>query len=160
MSEALDDSSLASAISFTARTMQGFFEDRLKHHGLTAPRGKVLLFLSMHPEGAMQSTVTDYLRVENPTAVRIIDGLEVLGLVLRKPSPTDRRAKFLVLTETGQAVADEVRKIVIAIGPRLMAGITSEEEATASKVLSRMRSNLAEWEKAPRWAKQNQELTL
>lgn len=42
------------------------------------------------------------------TASRLSDRLSDAGLIVRKPSPTDRRSTLLELTATGQALLDEL----------------------------------------------------
>lgn len=100
---------LIASLARTSRALQTLFDAQLKEMGLTAARGRVLLFLAKdHPDGATQTGVTDFLRVENPTAVRILDGLETLGYIRRRQSAIDRRSKIIELTETGRPVAEEV----------------------------------------------------
>lgn len=60
------------------------------------------VFAQIDPEG---SRLTDLARGANmtPQAMgELVDELEGLGYVVRRPDPTDRRAKLIVLTERGQ----------------------------------------------------------
>ena len=60
------------------------------------------VFAQIDPEG---SRLTDLARGANmtPQAMgELVDELEVLGYVVRRPDPTDRRAKLIVLTQRGQ----------------------------------------------------------
>jgi DNA-binding MarR family transcriptional regulator len=61
------------------------------------------VFAQIRPEG---SRLTDLARGANmsPQAMgELVDELEQLGYVVRRPDPTDRRAKLIVLTAKGQA---------------------------------------------------------
>jgi DNA-binding MarR family transcriptional regulator len=61
------------------------------------------VFAQISPEG---SRLTDLARGANmsPQAMgELVDELEELGYVVRRPDPTDRRAKLIVLTAKGQA---------------------------------------------------------
>jgi DNA-binding MarR family transcriptional regulator len=61
------------------------------------------VFAQIRPEG---SRLTDLARGANmtPQAMgELIDELEVLGYVERRPDPNDRRAKLITLTERGHA---------------------------------------------------------
>ncbi|MGD7788535.1 MarR family winged helix-turn-helix transcriptional regulator [Propionibacteriaceae bacterium Y1700] len=51
-------------------------------------------------------------RVQPPSMTRIVDGLEKLGHVVRRPSDDDRRRSVVSLTESGRAVvlADRRRR--------------------------------------------------
>ena len=61
------------------------------------------VFAQISPEG---SRLTDLARGANmsPQAMgELVDELEELGYVVRRPDPTDRRAKLIVLTKKGHA---------------------------------------------------------
>jgi DNA-binding MarR family transcriptional regulator len=61
------------------------------------------VFAQIAPEG---SRLTELARRANmsPQAMgELVDELEQLGYVVRRPDPTDRRAKLITLTEKGQA---------------------------------------------------------
>jgi DNA-binding MarR family transcriptional regulator len=61
------------------------------------------VFAQIAPDG---SRLTDLARRANmsPQAMgELVDELEELGYVLRRPDPTDRRAKLIVLTKKGHA---------------------------------------------------------
>jgi DNA-binding MarR family transcriptional regulator len=61
------------------------------------------VFAQIAPDG---SRLTDLARRANmsPQAMgELVDELEELGYVVRRPDPTDRRAKLIVLTKKGQA---------------------------------------------------------
>ncbi|TNY37259.1 MarR family transcriptional regulator [Thermomonospora catenispora] len=53
--------------------------------------------------------LADRLSCDASNVTGIIDGLERRGLVVRRPSPTDRRVKHLVLTEEGERRRAELR---------------------------------------------------
>lgn len=60
------------------------------------------VFGQINPDG---SRLTDLARVANMTPQgmgQLIDELEDLGYVARRPDPTDRRAKLITLTESGR----------------------------------------------------------
>ena len=61
------------------------------------------VFAQIRPEG---SRLTDLARGANmtPQAMgELVDELEQLGYVVRRPDPSDRRAKLIVLTKKGHA---------------------------------------------------------
>jgi DNA-binding MarR family transcriptional regulator len=61
------------------------------------------VFAQITPEG---SRLTELARGANmtPQAMgELVDELEELGYVIRRPDPTDRRAKLIVLTKKGHA---------------------------------------------------------
>jgi DNA-binding MarR family transcriptional regulator len=61
------------------------------------------VFAQINPEG---SRLTELARGANMTPQAmggLVDELEALGYVERRPDPTDRRAKLIVLTDRGRA---------------------------------------------------------
>jgi DNA-binding MarR family transcriptional regulator len=62
----------------------------------------VLAVIGKNP-GLSQSQLCDALNIKRANLVAVIDHLELLGLVRRDPSATDRRSNELQLTEAGEA---------------------------------------------------------
>ncbi|MDB5588390.1 MAG: MarR family transcriptional regulator [Devosia sp.] len=134
-----------------ARELGTEFDAQLKGLGLTSARVRVLLLLARSDGGMTQASIADRLRVEPPTAVRILDGLEALGHIRRLPMPNDRRAKLVELTPTGEplarqagAVSDRLEQLLlddldpadIAATDRVLASLTAKIEALKSTGLS------------------------
>lgn len=62
-------------------------------------------------EGALQiGELAAYEQVRAPSMTRLVDHLEGRGLVRRGPSPTDRRACVVVLTEQGVGLLEANRR--------------------------------------------------
>lgn len=161
MTDLLRRQALIASVAETARAIQTLFDAQLREMGLTAARGRVLLFLAkQHPDGATQTDVTDYLRVENPTAVRILDGLETLGYIRRRPSETDRRAKIIELTETGCPVAQEVVREARRLYQGVLDDIPDTDIETTQRVLDIILNNIAAMGPTRRWAHAERESVL
>jgi len=161
MSDLPSKQSLIAALVGTARALQTLFDAQLREMGITAARGRVLWFLAKKlPQGATQSDVTDYLRVENPTAVRILDGLETLGHIRRRPSETDRRAKIIELTEAGRPIAEEVVRESRMLYRNVLDDISDEDLATTKRVLDTVLRNVNAMGPARRWAHADRESVL
>jgi DNA-binding MarR family transcriptional regulator len=79
------------------------FNDKLMEPHITPGQFGVLSLIASN-EGLSQSAVARTLGVERSTMVAVIDGLEKRGLVVRKPSPTDRRSNALELSAEGEKV--------------------------------------------------------
>lgn len=126
-----------------SRAMQTAFDNHLKDTGITAARGRVLLLLAKATGEVSQAEVTRYLRVEHPTAVRILDGLETQGIIKRLPSETDRRAKLIVLTDEGRPLADEVVKATEVFVNRLSVGLDTAEVEAGTAFLAKVHANIA-----------------
>jgi len=161
MNDLLLKQGLIASLARTARALQTLFDAQLKEMGLTAARGRVLLFLAKyHDGGATQTDVTDYLRVENPTAVRILDGLETLGYIRRRQSEVDRRAKIIELTEIGRPIADEVVRQSRHLYEGVLDDIPNADLETAQRVLDTILENVSTMGTARRWAHIQRESVL
>lgn len=55
--------------------------------------------------GMSQTTLTAQMGLSKQAVQQLLDQLEAQGLVRREPDPADRRAKRVILTETGAAAA-------------------------------------------------------
>lgn len=137
-----DYSNFITALAHTSRALTTAFDNYLKDSGITVARGRVLLFLLKLPQGASQAEVTKHLRVEHPTAVRILDGLESQSLIKRLPSEADRRAKVIVLTEQGRTVGEEIAAASEVFLERILVGMSKDELELGTKLLGRVLANI------------------
>ena len=122
-------------VSRVSRELSTGFDAQLKTLGLTSARARVMLLLARSPEGVSQASVTDFLGVEHPTAVRILDGLESLGHVRREPAPNDRRAKLIVLTDLGRPVSQQVEVMTQRLNAQLLDGLDQADVLTTDRIL-------------------------
>ena len=118
-----------------SRELSTGFDAQLKILGMTSARARVMLLLLRSPEGVSQAAVTDFLGVEHPTAVRILDGLEALGHIRREPAPNDRRAKLIVLTPLGRPVAAQVDVMTDRLNAQLLDGLDQADLDTTDRML-------------------------
>lgn len=130
-----DELDLLRTVSRLARELSASFDVHLRDMNLTSARARVLYFLLPLETGASQADVTNHLGVEHPTAVRILDGIETLGYIQRVPSPDDRRAKKIVLTTAGKAIAEKVSRLLIALNAQLIADVDAADLDVANRVL-------------------------
>src|SRR6266536_6441755 len=82
---------------------------------LGPPHANVFTFVP--PEGIQVSELTRLARVRKQSMAQVVEELERLGYVERRPDPWDRRARLVFLTERGQ----QVRPIAMAAGDRVRA---------------------------------------
>jgi MarR family transcriptional regulator for hemolysin len=82
------------------------------------------------------------LGVEGPTIVAMIDRLMNGGLVLRVPSPTDRRVKLIALTDAGLALYGKVKAEADVFRSSLLSDVEAAELRAATELLERLRERL------------------
>lgn len=138
-----DNRRLMRDVSQVGREISTIFDGHLRQHGLTLARARILLQLIKNDCATSQSSVTEHLQVEHPTAVRILDGLEALGYIARTQAPGDRRAKNVELTDTGRPLAERVVATIDGLNSVLLEGVDPGDAEIASSVLEILLANLA-----------------
>lgn len=93
-------------------------------------------------EGVNQATLADLVSVEPITICRMVDRLEALGLVERRPDPNDRRARLIHMTEAARPGLERMRSVAQALFAEALDGVTPEEEAILFRLLGRIHANL------------------
>lgn len=130
-------------IARTARTWRTKLDERLSPLGLTQARWLVLMHLSRMDGEALQKELAFMVGVEGPTLVRVLDGLERLGLVQRVGVEGDRRARRVCLTAKADSVISEITRIGIKLRGEALAGISDTELESFFRVLETILANLA-----------------
>ena len=68
----------------------------------------------------------------------LLDDLEGLGLLERRPNPQDRRSRHVILTDEGRAQLQRVRTELAAAEARLLAELSEEERPRFRELLARV----------------------
>src|ERR1700687_5985586 len=93
-----------------ARLLKRRFERNARGTGLTRSQWQVLVHLAQN-EGIHQGKLAELLDIEAITLGRIVDKLEILGLIERLPHPSDRRIWLLHLTDAARPKLAQLRKL-------------------------------------------------
>ncbi|MBS1167219.1 MAG: slyA 1 [Proteobacteria bacterium] len=109
--------------------------------GMSRAQWHVLAHVSKR-EGINQATLADLVGVEPITICRMVDRLEALGLVERRPDPNDRRARLIHMIEAARPGLERMRAVAQALFAEALDGITGEEEAVLARLLGRIHANL------------------
>jgi DNA-binding MarR family transcriptional regulator len=81
--------------------LETHFTELAAQHGLSAVQAKVLM--QLQPDGALtMRALAGQLQYDASNLTGVVDRLEEMGAVRRRPQPNDRRAKGVVLTAEGQ----------------------------------------------------------
>ena len=118
------------------------FEQRAQEMSLTLPTCKVLAYLERN-EGISQSKLADLTSIEPMAMVRILDHMEIEGLVERRPDPADRRARRLYLTPKSKPALDEIWRLAALTRSEAFAGISQAERNVFLDVLERLEGSLS-----------------
>ena len=129
------------ALASVSRQWKRRLDAQFRHLGLSQARWGVILELSRHQD-TTQIELARILGIEGATLVRLLDGLETMGLVERHPSPEDRRAKKLVLTEPAIVLLERMKLIAASNRSEILEEIPAEDLLTATNVLEQIATRL------------------
>lgn len=107
----------SAALHNTTRAWRQAIDRRLKDLGVSQAGWVTIATIAKSAMPLSQTELANRLGIEDPSVVSMLDRLVKAGLVIRIPSETDRRVKYVALTQDGDAlyakvrtVADEFRK--------------------------------------------------
>jgi len=128
-----------------ARLLRKRFEQsaRTSGLGLTRSQWQVLAHLAKN-EGIQQGALADLLEIEPITLVRLLDKLQELGLVERRPHATDRRIWLLFLKPSAGSVLAAMRSVGDLTRTEALAGVSDNDRERLMQTLTTMRGNLLE----------------
>ncbi|WP_028921308.1 MarR family winged helix-turn-helix transcriptional regulator [Pseudonocardia acaciae] len=130
--EAAAERELCGLVTGLSRQIADHVRERAATLGLTAPQATALRELA----GPMtMRELAERMSCEPSNATFVIDRLENQGLLERRPHPTDRRAKRLVLTAKGTALRERLLELLVQESP--LAGLTQPEQDTLHELLQR-----------------------
>ena len=112
------------------------FEDALESLGLTTALFALLNVLGAH-EGAIQQEIGAAMRIDPSTMVSLVDQLETAGLAKRRPRPTDRRAREVVITPKGRRVLEQARQVAMQVEDDVLRGLSGAERRQMLALLRR-----------------------
>ena len=79
--------------------------------------------------------------IDPSTMVSLIDQLESAGLAKRRPRPTDRRAREVVITPKGRRVLAQARRLAMQVEDDVLQGLTQAERHRMLTLLRRALSS-------------------
>jgi DNA-binding MarR family transcriptional regulator len=91
------------------------------------PRGfQVLATAADQPHGS-QVSVARKLGIDRTVMTYLLDDLEGAGLIRRTPDPNDRRARRLVVTDTGDCLLADMRQRLAEVEDHLLEQLSADE---------------------------------
>ncbi len=139
-----------SLLALAARQWRRGVDRGLQPFGLTEATWLPLIRLARAPEAMRQKELAASLSLDSSAVVRLLDALEEAGLIERREEDTDRRAKAILLTKAGQVMVDKVEDSARAVRHGALAGLSTQDIATTTRVLQHICRALAAAEDAAR----------
>ena len=113
-------------------------DQALADHGLSLATALPLMVLLRRGKCVRQGVLAEEMGIEGPSLVRLIDLLQAEKLVERREDPTDRRAKTLHLTPTGEAKAEEINRVLRRVRAELLQDIAPGDLAVTFDALQKI----------------------
>jgi MarR family transcriptional regulator for hemolysin len=101
-----------------------------------SPRAHCVLSTAM--TGAFtQTELAHAVGLDKTTMVVTVDELELAGLAMRQPSPTDRRARVIVVTPAGRRKVEEAKAVTERVQKQALAVLAASERMALLGALER-----------------------
>jgi MarR family transcriptional regulator, transcriptional regulator for hemolysin len=127
-----------SALYNAAKCWRHAVDRRLEYLGISLTSWMTIAAASQILSPLSQSELADMLSVSSTSMVHMIDRLVKAGLVIRKPSLSDRRVNRIVITDAGRRLYVQIKDEAAAIRQQLVAGIESERLAHLTELLEQL----------------------
>ncbi len=85
-----------------------------------------------------QVALSEAMRLDRTTIMRLVDDLEQRGLVQRAPDPEDRRAHAVTITSEGLRLLQQARPLLEAAENHFLRRLSPEERVTLRALLERL----------------------
>ena len=131
-------------ISRIKQTGTRIFDRLLSESGIDSFNGAQgrILYVLWQQDGITISSLSAKTSLANTTLTAMLDRMEMLGLIVRKPDPADRRSRLIALTEKARSLQGDYANISQQMNERYYAGFTEEEIVVFEGYLQRVLSNL------------------
>ena len=104
-------------------------------------QGRILYVLWQNVDISI-SSLSAQTSLANTTLTNMLDRMENIGLIVRKPDPKDRRNKLIALTEKAKSLQDDYTRISQQMNEIYYTGFTDAEIMQFESYLQRILSNL------------------
>lgn len=109
------------------------------------PQGQVIRFLDYREESEQAVLIKDIeqeLNITKSVASNLVKRMVQNGLVELETSPSDKRAKFVHLTEKSRSQMKQVKSFFDRIDRSLLDGVSEEKLAIFEEVMGQLQANV------------------
>ena len=105
--------------------------------------GQEALLLELDRTGPMiHAALSEALGCEPPSITLMTRKLEAAGHIRRKPAPADRRASIVELTDSGKALAEQIKRLWCTLAKETVTDLPPETAAELPGILKAMTANV------------------
>lgn len=136
------ENSISYKVYRTSRAFQKSFDLELRDKvGLTLSQWRVINVLVSF-NGITQKEIADKLELEAPSLIPMIDKLQSLELLERRPDPKDRRINRIYLTKKAESLYESMHECGLSIIKSATKGIDQDQLNIVTKYLDMIVHNL------------------
>jgi DNA-binding MarR family transcriptional regulator len=110
----------------TSLKVQRKIEDALAPNGLCLSQFEAIAKIGIKP-GMIQQELVSHLLVSKGNVGALLDRLQTMGLVERRPAEADRRSNQLYLTAEGQALLGKLASVRLELARQTFGPLTAEQ---------------------------------
>lgn len=138
----IDKDSLQFIFGSTIRALHKLSSVEFEKNGLAlSPEQFHLLKIISSKEDSIQSELAEILQLDKSGVMRHIDQMETKGYVQRVNDATDRRKKYIIATEVGEAELERCKSVLYKLGDVILKDISDAELLIFKQVLSKLKEN-------------------
>jgi len=116
--------------------------EELQAVGQSHARWGTLFWIDVFGDRINQTQLADRMGVEQPTLGRILHKLEVDGLIERRASSADLRARVIRLTPASASLMKKINRIQNTVRASLLRGIDPADLASCLEVFAKILDNM------------------
>lgn len=105
-------------------------------------RGYQVLTAATRDQPHSQSALCQQLGIDRTVMTYLLDDLERAELVARKPSPTDRRTRHVIATETGRARLADLDRRLARAETHVLSGLSRAEQKSLKALLTQLAAHV------------------
>ena len=122
--------------------VEGEIRGRLRSHfDVTLPRFDLMAQLEKSPDGMTLGELSRRMMVSNGNITGLVERLLELGVVVRLPHPTDRRAAIVQLSEAGRTAFAEMAQVHGVWVAEMFSGLSAAERSSMMNLLARLKTS-------------------
>ena len=120
------------------------FDRKLADSGIDSFNGAQgrILYVLWQNDGISISSLSAQTSLANTTLTAMLDRMEGMGLIVRKPDPKDRRNRLIALTEKAKSLQDDYDRISQQMNELYYTGFSENEIMQFESYLQRVLNNL------------------
>lgn len=133
--------SFSQGLTFVARRWRNVMNDALLKVGQSHVRWGTLYWITVFGDRVNQTQLAKRMGIEQPTLGRVLQELEADGLIQRRASKHDRRARVIELTAASKPLMKRINQIQSEIRAALVSDISPAELAACLTVFAKILDN-------------------